>query len=140
MDKQADIIIADHARKDSPAGSFSWTYIDESVKKGRLEDIENHRAGPVERQIREVGSAQPSRTGRTPFTPEDDRVLMDWCDRAERRGIPMGGNEIFKQLEQKVCIVGYLLVTHTDFPPESSPYIPVVEGPVETLCIEKTET
>ncbi|KAF8857978.1 hypothetical protein BDZ45DRAFT_690436 [Acephala macrosclerotiorum] len=99
LDKQADIIIADHARKDSPEGSISWTFIESSIKKGDLEDIENHRAGPVTRVVRQVGSAVPSRQGRTKFTAEDDRILMKWCTRAERQGKSLKGNEIYQKLE-----------------------------------------
>jgi hypothetical protein len=102
LEKQADMIIADHARKDAPPGSISWTYIDKSVRNGKLEDIEDHRAGPAERVVREAGSGQPSRKGRTPFTVEDDRILMEWCAQAEARGASLKGNELYIQLEAKV--------------------------------------
>lgn len=102
LEKQADIVIGDHARKDVPAGSISWTYIEQSVKKGKLEDIENHRAGPAVGTIRTVGSAQPTKKGRTPFTAEDDRLLMEWCARAEKKGASLKGNEIYIQLEERV--------------------------------------
>ena len=102
LEKQADIVIADHARKDCPTGSISWKYIEQSAKKGALEDIEDYRAGPVTHTIREVGSSQPTRGGRTPFTAEDDRILMEWVVKAERNGASVKGNEIYKQLEAKV--------------------------------------
>lgn len=111
LEKHADIVIADHARKNCPPGSISWTYIEQSLKKGRLEDIENHRAGPTTATIRPVGSAQPPRTGRTPFTAEDDRILMEWCARAERVGAHMKGNTLFEQLEAKVEFAGSLPLT-----------------------------
>ncbi|KAH6679048.1 hypothetical protein B0J14DRAFT_685928 [Halenospora varia] len=101
LEKWADIIIADHAKKDSPAGSISWTYIQDSVKHGRLEDLEDHRAGPIVGTIREVGSAQPARSGRTLFTHEDDKFLMEWVSKAERKGALIKGNDLYKQLEQK---------------------------------------
>jgi hypothetical protein len=102
LEKHADMIIADRARKDCPPGSISWHWIDQSLKKGELEDIELYRAGPATNIIREVGSAQPARKGRTPFTAEDDRILRDWCVNAERKGVSMKGNELYKQLEAKV--------------------------------------
>jgi hypothetical protein len=102
LEKTADIIIADHARKDAPPGSISWTFIDQSVKKGRLENIEDHRAGPAEQAVRNVGSSAPARKGRTPFTHEDDTILMEWCARAERKGISLKGNQLYIQLEAKV--------------------------------------
>ena len=102
LEKQADLIIADHARKHSPTGSISWKYIEDSAKKGVLQDIENYRAGPVSHTIRAVGSGTPTRTGRVPFTPEDDEILKEWVTRAELRGDYVKGNEIYKQLELKV--------------------------------------
>lgn len=101
LEKQADIVIADHARKNCPTGSISWTYIRDSVQKGVLEDLDDHRAGPLSYIAREVGSGAPTRQGRTTFTAEDDRVLMDWVVMAERAGLSTKGNEIFKQLEAK---------------------------------------
>lgn len=72
------------------------------MKDGQLVDMENYRAGPAEKSIREVGSGQPTRSGRTPFSVEDDRILMEWVTRAERQGVSTKGNELYKQLEQKV--------------------------------------
>jgi hypothetical protein len=102
LEKQADIVIADRARKDCPVGSISWHWIEQSVKKGALEDIERYRAGPTTHTTREVGSAQPAKKGRTPFTAEDDRILRNWCVKAERQGMAMRGNELYMQLEAKV--------------------------------------
>jgi len=102
LEKQADIVIADHARKDCPTGSISWTYIQDSAKKGVLEELEDHRAGPASHVVREVGSRGPTRKGRTPFSAEDDRILKSWVTDGERAGISVKGNELFKQLEEKV--------------------------------------
>jgi len=102
LEKQADIVIADHARKDCPVGSISWTYIEQSAKKGVLEDPEDHRAGPATHVAREVGSGQPTRKGRTRFTDEDDRILKKWVVEGQRAGIPIKGNELFIQLEKQV--------------------------------------
>lgn len=102
LEKQANLVISDHARSDCPAGSVSWKYIDESVKKGRLEDVEDHRAGPKEYSPREVGSGRPTKQRRTPFTTDDDRILANWVLDAERDGLATKGNEIYKQLEIKV--------------------------------------
>lgn len=102
LEKQADLIIADHARKDCPTGSISWTFVQDSAKYGALEDIEKHRAGTVAHVAREVGSSGPTRKGRTPFTAEDDRILMRWVLRAEKAGKSTKGNEVFKDLEKKV--------------------------------------
>ena len=108
LEKQADLIIADHARKHIPPGSISWKFIEQSVAKGVLEDIEDHRAGPPVGTIREVGSVQPAKKGRTPFTAEDDRILMEWCIKAERKGLSLKGNDLYKQLEAKVWLCSEL--------------------------------
>ena len=47
LEKLANIMIADHARKDAVPGSYSWTWIEQSVNKGKLEDLNDHRAGPI---------------------------------------------------------------------------------------------
>lgn len=93
------MFIADHARKDCPLGSISWTFIEKSLESGKLEEIEKHRAGPTTNIIREVGSARPARSGRTAFTAQDDRDLIIWVTKAERSGISTKGNETYKQLE-----------------------------------------
>jgi hypothetical protein len=102
VEGQADMIIGDHARSNQPVGSISWRYIEESVKKGELQNIEDHPAGPATKTAREVGATQLARRGRTPFTAEDDRILMEWVTRAERQGMKIRGNLLFQQLEQKV--------------------------------------
>lgn len=102
LEKQANFVIADHARKNAPPGSVSWKWIEQSLKTGALEDVKKYPAGPSERQIREVGSAIPPRRGRTPFTSEDDRILMEWVAEAERSGASIKGNEIYKELEKLV--------------------------------------
>lgn len=74
----------------------------ESVRNGKLEDLENHLAGPPEGTIRNVGSARPTKGTRTLFTKEDDEVLLNWVKEIERKGGKILGNEIYKQLETMV--------------------------------------
>lgn len=104
LDTQADYVIADHVRKDAPVGSISWKWIEDSVKNGRLEDFEQYPAGSQTQQFQSVGSrsGQPIRKGRTPFTTEDDRILMEYCTRAERRGASMKGNQLYEEIAQQV--------------------------------------
>lgn len=74
-----------------------------SVRSGILEDLEQHAVGPPEGTIRAAGSTvQPSKSGRTKFTDEDDRILANWIVAMERSGGATSGNEIYKQLEAKV--------------------------------------
>ncbi|TAQ85461.1 hypothetical protein B7494_g6205 [Chlorociboria aeruginascens] len=74
LDKQADMVIVDHMLKDAPTGSISWKYIEESVKKGRLEDIEDYRAGPATTVIQRPGTGQPMKTN-------SRHTMQSWRDR-----------------------------------------------------------
>ncbi|KAL9000670.1 MAG: hypothetical protein Q9169_000706 [Polycauliona sp. 2 TL-2023] len=80
----------------------SLQYIEESVRNGALEDLEKYAVGPPVGTIRAVGSIiQPAKSGRTKFTAEDDRQLVNWVRAFEKRGGATSGNEIYKQLESK---------------------------------------
>lgn len=104
LDKQADYLIADHARKDVPAGSYSWKWIEDSVKGGRLMDKENYSISPPGSNSRPRGSTQ-QKGSRNAFTKEDDMILMTFVTKHEREGTATSGNVIYKQLESKVCRV-----------------------------------
>lgn len=104
-------MIADHVRKGNPVGSISYRFVEQSVKNGVLEDLEDHLCnGPLQRAAG-VGSSsknrpqrpQVAKSTRTPFTHEDDSELMQWCVRKMRQGAPMKGNAIFEAFE---AIVG----------------------------------
>ena len=88
---------------DSGNCRYSWKYIEQSVRKGVLENLDDHRVGPPIGTVRSAGSSiQPSKGSRTPFTAEDDRILSDWVNGYEELKRATGGNEIYKQLEEKV--------------------------------------
>ncbi|KAL9113574.1 MAG: hypothetical protein Q9227_002312 [Pyrenula ochraceoflavens] len=101
--KHADVVIVDHARKiDVQAGTHSWRYITESVKKGRLENLEEHQVGPSAPISRPVGSVITAPKGtRRRFTKEDDRLLWEWVKPAEAKGISVRGNDLYKQLAEQ---------------------------------------
>ncbi|KAI4120043.1 MAG: hypothetical protein LQ338_007201 [Usnochroma carphineum] len=102
LEKEADIKIVDHARKEQLPGTYSYKYIEVSVRNGALEDLENHAVGGPIGTLRTLGSTiQPPKSGRTKFTPEDDRILVNWVTGIERTGGATSGNEIYKQLETK---------------------------------------
>lgn len=83
--------------------SYSYQYIENSVRNGALEELETHAVGPPAGSLRTVGSTvQPPRSSRTKFTDEDDRFLANWVISFEQRGGATAGNEIYKQLEVKV--------------------------------------
>lgn len=103
LEKNADIMIADHLRSEAPPGSYSYTWIEESIKQGELQDKEAHRAGPSAGYSRPPGSSMPAKTGgRNAYTVEDDRVLYEWVRGYVDKGGAERGNEIYRQLEQVV--------------------------------------
>lgn len=73
------------------------------MRCGVLEDLEKHAVGPPIGTLRTLGSTvQPPKSARTKFTPEDDRVLVNWVHGIEQSGGATSGNEVYKQLEAKV--------------------------------------
>lgn len=97
LEKKADYMIADHFRTDCPPDSISYEFVEKSIKQGELRDPKDHPAG------RPRAVQQPAKNGRTAFTAEEDAILYKWAKDYESSGGPVGGNEIYKQLEQKVC-------------------------------------
>jgi hypothetical protein len=100
LEKQADICLYDHARKNPPPGMYSYRYVEHSVRNGQLEDLETHRIGGLDsRAARPVGSViLASKGSRTTFTEADDRFLWEWVKPHEGlRGA--AGNVIYQQLE-----------------------------------------
>lgn len=97
-DKRADIIIADHARKDAPPNSFSWRLITESDKAGRFVDKEPHRIGRPPTEARPVSSGEPARSRRVPFSTADDALLASWVSGSTQKS----GNKIYQELEAAV--------------------------------------
>ncbi|KFZ03192.1 hypothetical protein V502_11151 [Pseudogymnoascus sp. VKM F-4520 (FW-2644)] len=99
IEKNADVLIADHAKpKFAPANSISWTYLEQSMKKGQLEDLETHRISSPSRTGRPGG---PSKSTRTPFTHEESMAISIWVAKAELMGLPPRGNEIYEQFAEK---------------------------------------
>lgn len=59
--------------------------------------------GPPVGTVRSVGSiSRPTKTLRTKFTEEDDRILWNWVHEYKQKGGKTDGNEIYKQLEATV--------------------------------------
>jgi hypothetical protein len=119
LDKKADFLIADHARKDVPVGSYSWKWIEDSVKSGKLQNKEDYCISTPGNETRPVGSIQQKPT-RNPFTKEDDLLLANFVTKHERLGTATSGNIIYKQLEAKVhgdkCIQGCTVLTFHSIP------------------------
>lgn len=102
LEKQADMLIADHARKDVPAGSYSWKFVLQSIQNGRLEDKELHLIGRPAGAARTAGSAQPTKGTRRAFTVEDDEILAAWVLQRKKVGDYLKGNAMYQALEEKV--------------------------------------
>lgn len=106
------MVIADDARpKHAPPNSYSWKYIEQSVKNGKLEDKEKHlinststsNGSPASRTPgHKAGGSRPTTTTRTDYTKADDDFLLEWVAKAKKQGMAVGGNLIYKQLENVV--------------------------------------
>lgn len=82
---------------------YSYQYVEKSVQNGKLENLEDHRAGPAAGDVRPVGSTHISaRAHRVPFSAEDDRILRGWLGPYEKAGGSISGNKIYQELEAKV--------------------------------------
>ncbi|KAL9099473.1 MAG: hypothetical protein Q9163_005036 [Psora crenata] len=102
LEKQADVRIVDHARKEALPGTHSYTYIEKSIRNACPENLEDHVVGPPEGTVRSIGSiAQPPKVTRNKYTPEDDCILWDWVNTNPQKIGGTDGNEIYKQLEAK---------------------------------------
>jgi len=125
IEKNADIVIADHVRKDGPPGSYSYTFIEKSIANGELENLEDHIAVPVAQEPRPVGSiTRPAKTSsRVPFTMEDKAFLRKWVTDSLARGLAYEkGNKMFEQLEKVVDEASLSTLDITD----SAVRIPVI--------------
>lgn len=95
------MLIADHARKDAPAGSYSFSFIEDSVKNGIIQLKDRYRIGRDPDLPRPVGAGGVTKSSRTPFTSAEDAALAKWV--LSRPGNSTG-NKIFQDYEQ---FVGY---------------------------------
>lgn len=85
---------------------YSYQYVERSVRNGKLENLEDHRAGPSAQ--RPVGASHiPHKKTRSEYTLNDDQILFDWLYPYEQAGdAPVNGNKIYMELAEKVCIKG----------------------------------
>lgn len=105
LEKNADMLIADHIKKGGvspPPGSYSWQWIECSVKNGFLQDKSDYLIGRAQDTSRQIGSSEHARSTRTPFTQTDDLILTKWVLASLRAGNSTSGNEIYKELERRV--------------------------------------
>jgi hypothetical protein len=105
LEKLADYMIADHLRRDCPPGTIGYDFVHESIAKGETLDPHDFPAGPRTGTARDPGSmTRPAKGARNAFTPDEDRILYKWVHDAKGSGLAVSGNELYKPLEQKVCV------------------------------------
>ncbi|PYI11349.1 hypothetical protein BO78DRAFT_358926 [Aspergillus sclerotiicarbonarius CBS 121057] len=99
-EKDADIRLVDHKRKNLPSDAYSFKFVEDSYRKGELQDLESYKAGPSE--ARPVGATNIATRGhKVYYTLEDDQMLWDWMQPHERAKASIGGNKIYQALAAK---------------------------------------
>ncbi|KAL4733313.1 Rap1 Myb domain-containing protein [Aspergillus similis] len=96
LEKDADVRIVDYRRKNLPANVYSYQFIEKSVQKGRLENLEAYKAGPS--TARPVGATNiPCKGQRSPFTTEEDQLIYDYMQTHEQDPLSsVMGNKIYQ--------------------------------------------
>ncbi|OOF99099.1 hypothetical protein ASPCADRAFT_127664 [Aspergillus carbonarius ITEM 5010] len=100
-EKDADIRLVDHKRKNLPSDAYSFKFVEDSYRRGELQDLESYRAGPS--AARPVGATNiPTRGHKVYYTLEDDQLLWDWMQPYEQNPkASIRGNKIYQKLEEK---------------------------------------
>ncbi|KAJ5550073.1 hypothetical protein N7461_004771 [Penicillium sp. DV-2018c] len=99
-EREADVKLVDPKRKDLPRDTFSYQYVDDSIRNGRLEDIEKYGAGPSGPRPMGATNIAPKST-RSFFTLEEDQILHDWVAHIKKEpGAPVQGNAIYQELAE----------------------------------------
>ncbi|KAM4063078.1 rap1 myb domain-containing protein [Hirsutella rhossiliensis] len=78
LEKDADMLIADCARKDAPADSYSWKFITDSIAKGIIQLEDRYCIGVNRSEPRPARPGRSTKSTRTPFTLADDVSLARW--------------------------------------------------------------
>ncbi|KAL7816215.1 TRF2-interacting telomeric protein/Rap1 C terminal domain-containing protein [Trichoderma gracile] len=97
-EKDADMLIADHAKKNAPPDSYSWKFITESVSAGIIQVEDKYLIDPPPTERRSILAGPHARKTRTPFTTHDDALI---AKHVLREGINTAGNNIYMKLEDE---------------------------------------
>ncbi|KZL84980.1 transcription factor [Colletotrichum incanum] len=103
LDKQADMVIADHVRPDCPSRSLHWKFIKDSVDNGAMQEMDKYMINQSPMASRPSGSSRPPALSaplkgtRTPFNKADDAILAKWV--LSHPPNKRSGNEVYKLLE-----------------------------------------
>ncbi|CAG7922056.1 unnamed protein product [Penicillium olsonii] len=102
LERDSDVMIVDHKRKNLPHDTYSYQYVELSIAKGKLEDLEDHRAGPS--APRPMGASNiPTKSKRSIFTLEEDRIVYDWIQHfGKTPGAPIKGVKLYQDLSELV--------------------------------------
>lgn len=104
LEKNADYRLVDHTKPNLVPGTYSYQFVEKSIRNKKLEDPEYHRVGSSTNNVRPVGSSTfRAKSTRHTFSAEDDQILYDWMKPFEEQGGKWRGNKIYQQLEEKVC-------------------------------------
>ncbi|KAL3464027.1 TRF2-interacting telomeric protein/Rap1 C terminal domain-containing protein [Aspergillus heterothallicus] len=101
QEKDADVLLVDHTRKNLTPDVYSYKFIEKSIQDGVLQDLEKYKAGPS--SARPVGATNiPTKGHRTPYTLEDDQILWDYMQPFEEDPTaPVSGNKLYQDLAAK---------------------------------------
>lgn len=81
---------------------YSYQFIEKSIQKGILEDLEVHKAGPS--TARPVGATNiQARSHRLAYTIEDDQSIFDYVQQFEKNPkASISGNKIYEEFAAQV--------------------------------------
>ncbi|KAI8623257.1 hypothetical protein F5Y19DRAFT_389744 [Xylariaceae sp. FL1651] len=99
LEKDADILICDPAKKGPVPGSYSYQLIEDAIKEGSLDRKEDYLCRSPAPQSGSRPSTRRKST-RNMFTENDDRILRKFVVKMERLGAHTNGNDIYYKLAE----------------------------------------
>ncbi|PTB64595.1 hypothetical protein BBK36DRAFT_1123694 [Trichoderma citrinoviride] len=99
-EKDADMLIADHVKKNAPMGSYSWKFITESVNAGILQVEDKYIKEPPPNERRSILAGPHARKTRMQFTEFDDALVAKYV---LKEGTNTAGNAMYMKLADQVC-------------------------------------
>ncbi|KAL2835255.1 hypothetical protein BDW59DRAFT_5664 [Aspergillus cavernicola] len=100
-EKDADIKLVDHKKKNLPPNVYSYQFVEKSIHSGELENLETYKAGPS--AARPVGATNiPTKGHRLAYSIQDDQILWDYMQPLERDpSARIRGNKVYQDLAAK---------------------------------------
>ncbi|OAL73666.1 hypothetical protein A7D00_1694 [Trichophyton violaceum] len=100
LEKDADILLVDHLKKENKPGTYSYQFVERSIRQRVLQEPSEFLVGAPRGSVRQPAMG-PAKRYRKQFTAEDDQILYDWMERYKMAGGAVSGNKIYQQLEQQ---------------------------------------